>query len=119
MPVFEYKGFDARGGAVAGVIDADSAKVARVRLRKQGLFPTDLKEQTGAAVQGTGWNREIHARAVPGVRHRARCFSNVTAAGSRCSSTRRCRSAEALAALVDQTEKSKLRVSCCPRSARR
>jgi general secretion pathway protein F len=108
MPVFEYKGFDARGGAVAGVIDADSAKVARVRLRKQGLFPTDIKEQTGAAVQGTGLNREIQlAQYLEFVT--ARDVSNVTAQLAVLINAS-VPMAEALAALVDQTEKNKLRV---------
>jgi len=38
MPVFEYRGLDGAGKAVTGIVDADSAKVARTRLRKQGVF---------------------------------------------------------------------------------
>jgi general secretion pathway protein F len=59
MPVFKYEGFDAGGKALSGLVDADSAKVARTRLRKQGVFPTDVKEQTQAATRGTGLNVQI------------------------------------------------------------
>ena len=45
MPVFEYKGLDGGGKAINGIVDADTAKLARTRLRKQGLFPTDIREQ--------------------------------------------------------------------------
>lgn len=45
MPVFEYKGFDSTGKAVRGKIDGDYAKIARAKLRKQGIFPTELIEQ--------------------------------------------------------------------------
>ena len=60
MAVFEYKGFDAAGKAVKGVIDADSAKGARSKLRRQQMFPTDVWEQTkGKATRGKGLNIEI------------------------------------------------------------
>ena len=45
MPVFEYKAFNASGKAEAGIVDAESAKAARAKLRKQGVFPTDLVEE--------------------------------------------------------------------------
>jgi len=44
MPVFEYKGLNARGRGVAGIVDADSARVARQRLKAEGIFPTELAE---------------------------------------------------------------------------
>lgn len=49
MPVWEYSGLDGAGKAVKGVIDADNAKGARARLRKQGVFPTDVAEQRARA----------------------------------------------------------------------
>ncbi len=30
MPVYEYKGFDAAGKSVNGIVDADNGKVARL-----------------------------------------------------------------------------------------
>jgi general secretion pathway protein F len=55
MPVYAYKGLNERGRNVGGIIDADSPKSARIKLRRSGIFPTDLNEtrdQTaGAAAQ--------------------------------------------------------------------
>lgn len=44
MPAFEYKALDQNGNAAAGVIDADSAKDARAKLRLQQLFAVEIKE---------------------------------------------------------------------------
>ncbi|HKO30065.1 MAG TPA: type II secretion system F family protein, partial [Nitrospiraceae bacterium] len=52
MPVYHYKGYRNDGGAATGIIDAESPKVARVKLRKVGVFPTDMVEQ-GAAPTGS------------------------------------------------------------------
>lgn len=49
MPVFEYKGLSGGGKAVSGMVDADSARAARTKLRKDGVFPTELKEQRGSS----------------------------------------------------------------------
>ncbi len=60
MAVFEYKAFDAAGGPVTGVIDAESPKSARAKLRRQAVFPTDVWEQkAGKATRGKGINVEI------------------------------------------------------------
>lgn len=48
MPVFAYRGLSGNGRAVSGVIDADSVRNARGKLREQGIFPTELSEETGA-----------------------------------------------------------------------
>src|SRR5689334_19144399 len=45
MAVFEYKAFNASGKQETGIVDAESAKAARVKLRKQGVFPTELVEE--------------------------------------------------------------------------
>ncbi len=52
MPVYQYKGYRNDGGAATGIIDAESPKVARVKLRKVGVFPTDMVEQ-GLATTAT------------------------------------------------------------------
>ena len=44
MPVYEYRGLTAAGKTVSGMIDADTAKGARLKLRNTGVFPTALKE---------------------------------------------------------------------------
>jgi len=53
VPVFAYRGLTAAGRNVQGVVDADSAKGARVRLRRDGIFPTDVTEQQHAESSGT------------------------------------------------------------------
>ena len=45
MPVFAYRGLAANGRSVAGVVDADSVRTARGKLRERGIFPTDLAEE--------------------------------------------------------------------------
>lgn len=48
MPVYQYRGYRSNGKAAAGIIDAESVRIARLKLRKDGLFPTDLVEQPPA-----------------------------------------------------------------------
>lgn len=48
MPVFAYRGLSAQGRAVNGVVDADSARNARGKLREMGVFPTELSEEIAA-----------------------------------------------------------------------
>lgn len=48
MPVYQYRGYKADGGAATGIVDAESPKVARIKLRKDGVFPTEMSEQEGA-----------------------------------------------------------------------
>jgi len=50
MPVFAYRGLAANGRTVAGVIDADSPRTARGKLRELGIFPTELAEEEAAAI---------------------------------------------------------------------
>jgi general secretion pathway protein F len=54
MPVFAYRGLSTEGRSVSGVIDADSPRTARGKLRASGIFPTELAEETGAAPKATG-----------------------------------------------------------------
>ncbi len=42
MAVFEYKALDTKGRGKSGVIDADTPRDARDKLRKQGVFVTDM-----------------------------------------------------------------------------
>ena len=48
MPIYAYTGLTNQGRTVSGVIDADSAKAARLSLRRTGVFPTGLQEETTA-----------------------------------------------------------------------
>jgi general secretion pathway protein F len=44
MPAYQYKAFDQEGHATTGVIDADSQKDARAKLRIQQIFAIEIKE---------------------------------------------------------------------------
>lgn len=57
MPVFEYKGLNQGGRNVRGTIDADNARSARTRLKKDGIFVVDLKDKGKA-------NKKAKARAI-------------------------------------------------------
>lgn len=52
MPVYAFKGFDAAGKNVSGTRDADSPKAIKLVLRKEGLFPTEIKESRAKATPG-------------------------------------------------------------------
>lgn len=110
MPVFEYKALDASGKSIASIIDADSAKLARSRLRKQGLFPTEIHEQAekttrrGESILDMQIDVEKYFQFIT-----ARDVSTMTQQLSTLVGAH-VPMAEALAALVDQTEKQKLKV---------
>ncbi|MFA4986103.1 MAG: type II secretion system inner membrane protein GspF [Candidatus Brocadiia bacterium] len=44
MPIYSYKAVNSSGKNTGGVIDADTPKDARSKLRSQGLLPTELHE---------------------------------------------------------------------------
>jgi general secretion pathway protein F len=45
LAVFEYKGVNASGKSVGGIIDAESPRLARQKLRSDGIFPTEVAEE--------------------------------------------------------------------------
>ena len=51
MPIYDYKGLNQKGTSVKGRIDGDSVKTARAKLRLQGIFPTEIYEQTATQPQ--------------------------------------------------------------------
>jgi general secretion pathway protein F len=56
MPVFAYRGLAPNGRNINGVIDADSPRGARGKLRELGIFPTELApEQTTKASTARRW----------------------------------------------------------------
>lgn len=46
MAVFEYRGVGADGRPAKGIVDAESARAARAKLRKDGIFPTEVREES-------------------------------------------------------------------------
>jgi general secretion pathway protein F len=106
MAVYEYSGLDAAGKATKGIVDADSPKTARGRLRKQGVFPTEVWEKKEGATRGKGINVEIdfgkyfQRISVQDLATLTSQLSTLIGAGIPM--------VEALTALVDQTENAKL-----------
>ncbi len=107
MPVYEYVGLDAGGKATKGIVDAESPKSARGRLRKQGVFPTEVWEKKEGATRGKGLNVEIDVGkyfqriSVQDLATLTSQLSTLIGAGIPM--------VEALTALVDQTENPKLK----------
>jgi len=52
MPVYQYRGYKTDGGTATGIVDAESPKVARLKLRKDGVFPTEMAEQGSSGDSG-------------------------------------------------------------------
>jgi len=48
MPVYDYKGLTPSGGAKAGIIDADSPREARLKLRSLNVLVTNIKERSAS-----------------------------------------------------------------------
>lgn len=61
MPLYAYKGIGVSGKAVQGVRDAESPKVLRQLLRKDGIVVTDVSISKGKAVgAGKGLSKEVN-----------------------------------------------------------
>jgi general secretion pathway protein F len=48
VPVYEYRALNTSGRAVKGIVDADSSRAARLKLRRNGIFPIELHEEAEA-----------------------------------------------------------------------
>jgi len=101
MPLYAYRGLDVDGRAVGGVVDADSPRGARQKLRRTGVFPTDLKEERAATALAVRAFAQRPER-VPAAELAAitRQFSTLVAAGLPL--------VEALGALAEQAERPSL-----------
>ncbi|HZN93680.1 MAG TPA: type II secretion system F family protein, partial [Myxococcales bacterium] len=125
MPVFEYRGLNEAGKAVTGLLEADSAKSLRAQLRKTGVFLTEVLGQAeggarpartstgkrGAvtdALGGVSLSQDINLRKLT----RARVTSDDIAILTRQLATllgAGVALVEGLTALVEQTEKERLK----------
>lgn len=47
MPIYQYKAFAPGGGTKSGIVDADTEKDARTKLRRQSLLVSELNETRG------------------------------------------------------------------------
>src|SRR5262245_62721715 len=48
MPIFDYKGLTPRGESKDGIVDADSAREARIKLRAQNVLVTEIVQRETA-----------------------------------------------------------------------
>jgi general secretion pathway protein F len=53
MALFEYKAIGTDGKNIKGLVEADSSKAARLKLKKQGIMVTDIFEKNAVAKRGS------------------------------------------------------------------
>jgi general secretion pathway protein F len=107
MPLYEYKGVGTTGKDAKGVIEADSSKSARIRLKQKGVYTTEIRERN--IEKATKENKKTGAaasRGTGGVKMR-----NFTMMTRQLSTLVKARIPldEALAALIEQTDDNKLK----------
>ncbi len=103
MPIFDYKALSTDGKNKKGIVEAESAKAARVKLKKQGLIVTTIQEKNAAKPSG-GSSVPFFGGSV-GVREVAmmtRQLASLVRANIPL--------VEALTAMVDQIENERLKV---------
>lgn len=71
MPVYEYRALDSRGKTVSGIVEAESPRLAKARLRADGLYPVELR--SAAQVEVAFEDAESHPRGL----HVGRLFRRV------------------------------------------
>ncbi len=49
MPIFEYRGLNRDGKTVRGTVDSENSRAAKLKLKKDGIFITDIKDKGKAA----------------------------------------------------------------------
>lgn len=54
MPLFEYRGLNRDGRNVRGTVDADNQRSAKVKLKKDGVFVTDIKDRSRPVKKARG-----------------------------------------------------------------
>ncbi len=99
MAVFEYKALDTKGRGTTGVIDADTPREAREKLRKQNVFVTEMVSI--AEKKQKSWEKALKVSALKRARSYeiailTRQFATLTGSGVPLS--------EALGALIEQID---------------
>ena len=103
MPIFDFKALTADGKSRKGIMEADSAKTARVKLKKQGLIVTEVTEKSASKPNASGGIPFFGGRvSVTETALMTRQLASLVKANIPL--------VEALTALVDQTENEKLKV---------
>jgi general secretion pathway protein F len=104
MPIYEYKGFNPAGKGARGVIEADTQKNARAKLKKSGVMVTEIREKNAAKPNQTGGGMPFMGGKVSGrdVAMMTRQLASLVRSNIPL--------VEALNAMVDQTENERLKV---------
>jgi len=64
MPAFEYKALDSSGKLKKGLMEADSEKLLRQKLRDTGLMPTKVSEIASSSVKKGGGSKGLFASSI-------------------------------------------------------
>ncbi len=105
MPVYAYKGVDSTGKSTKGFVDAESLRTARAKLRREGVYLTDVSETAAAPAAAQSGSRRVSFsfRRVSGMdlAMSTRQLSTLIGAGIPL--------VEALGALTEQVESTRLK----------
>lgn len=102
-PIYDYKALTPEGKSHRGIVESESIKAARSKLKKQGLMVTQILEKTAAKPSASGGLPFIGNRvSVSELALMTRQLASLVKANIPL--------VEALTALVDQTENEKLKV---------
>lgn len=105
MPVYEYKGLTSDGRDVAGIVDADSSRTARQKLRKSGIFPTAVEEgaqpTAAAGIRVTRWFESVEKARLSDVALMTRQLATLVSA--------RLPLMDALSALLEQVDNPRIK----------
>ena len=104
MAVYEYRGLNQAGRDIKGIIDADSPRLARTKLRRSGIFPTEIltdRHTKKSVVEGVSIGTLFGRIRIQEISIMTRQMATLVGAGLPI--------VEALNALIDQTENVRLK----------
>ena len=104
MAVYEYRGLDQAGRDIKGIIDADSPRLARTKLRRSGIFPTEIltdRHTKKSVIEGVSIGTLFGRISIQEISIMTRQMATLVGAGLPI--------VEALTALIDQTENVRLK----------
>ncbi len=104
MAVYEYRGLDGTGRIAKGIIDADSPRLARAKLRRSGIFPTEImtdRHTKKSVAEGVSIGELFTRVRIQDISIMTRQMATLVGAGLPI--------VEALNALIDQTENARLK----------
>jgi len=104
VAVYEYRGLDGAGRIAKGIIDADSPRLARAKLRRSGIFPTEImtdRHTKKSVAEGVSIGELFTRVRIQDISIMTRQMATLVGAGLPI--------VEALNALIDQTENARLK----------